>query len=145
MYPAVFGSLKDYFFSLPMDLMRLVHIYCNGTDGICQIMSRVCKIHKLPTNCLYNELSTNGDAPKSPSFIPERNGNLDSIHSIILNFNNMYATYFGWTTLIPASDYSISKKRNYFNNLRSDMENSLCNEEFIDPIYLVKLPIIKRS
>ena len=103
------------------------------------------RYNKLQTSCLYKELSTNGDEPKSPSFTSERKGNLDSLHSTIFNFNNRSKTYFYWMKLIPASDFSISKPRNCFNNPRSIMENLLCNEDLIEHMSTMKLPVIKIS
>ena len=101
--------------------------------------------NNLPTSCLYNEPSTNGDEPKSPSFTPKRKGHLTYLHSKNLNFNNVYELYFYFLTLLPSSYFSISKTRNCFNNPRSVIENSIYKWEFIDPISSMKLLVIKRS
>ena len=47
-------------------------------------------------------------------------------------------------TLILASDGSISKPRNCFNNPRPVIENTLCNEDLIEPISRI-IPVIKMS
>ena len=101
--------------------------------------------NKLPTSFLYNELSTNGDEPKSPILTLEWKGHLETLYSAILNSCNRSEAYFYWLTLVHALYFSISKPKNCFNNPRSVIENTLCNEDLNKPISTMQLPVIKIS
>ena len=103
------------------------------------------RYNNFPTSCLYNELSTNGDEPKPTNFTPQRKGHLEILNSYILKFNNSYESYFYCINFIFASYCSISNPRNCFNNPWLVIENSLCKEDFIDPISSLKLHVIKMS